>query len=236
MREMVMQQLMELREEEYAVFQRKLLPELPPESILGVRAPALRKLAGTLMEDDFAGITYQYFEEKLLRAYHIAREKDFERCIAKVEAFLPVVDNWAVCDQLRPPVFRQEKERLLPYLKRWLDSGKTYPCRFAIVMLMVHFLREDFRPEYPEWVSNVQSEEYYVNMAIAWYFVTALCFRWEETLPFLEERRLSPWVHNKAIQKARESRMISAEKKEYLQKMKRLQGRAGATENPFGSA
>ena len=221
MREKVLRQLRGLQENEYAAFQRKLLPELPPESILGVRAPALRKLAGTLTEDDFSGDRYQFFEEKLLRAYHIAREKDFDRCIAKVEAFLPFVDNWAVCDQLRPPVFRQEKERLLPYLKRWLDSGETYPCRFAIVMLMLHYLRENFRPEYPDWVGGIRSEEYYVNMAVAWYFATALCFRWEETLPVLEGRKLSPWVHNKAIQKARESRMISAEKKEYLKRRNR---------------
>lgn len=217
----VLRQLTELREEAYAAFQRKLLPELPPESILGVRAPALRKLAKSLTEEDFAGDAHQYFEEKLLRAYFIAREKDFDRCVAKVEDFLPLVDNWAVCDQLRPPVFQRQKERLLPYLKRWLASEKIYTCRFAIVMLMQHYLREAFKPEYLEWVGGIRSEEYYVNMAVAWYFATALCYRWEETLPVLESKRLSPWVHNKAIQKARESRLLTAEKKEYLQKLKK---------------
>ncbi|MBE5778013.1 MAG: DNA alkylation repair protein [Clostridiales bacterium] len=206
-------------DERYAAFQRKLLPTLPPESIIGVRAPLLRRMAAKLDEEQLGPLPHQYYEQNLLHAYCIAREGDFIRCVKKVDAFLPYVDNWAVCDQLRPGVFRHEK-RLLPYIRRWLDSGKTYTQRFAIVMLMQHFLGAEFRQEHLHWVCGVRSEDYYVNMAIAWYLATALCHRWEETLEIFRNGQLSKWIHNKAIQKARESRLLSAEKKEYLATLK----------------
>ena len=137
-----------------------------------------------------------------------------------VEAFLPYVDNWATCDQLSPKVFRRHKARLLQKIKVWLKSDRTYTVRFAVGMLMQHFLDADFDPAYPELVANIRSDEYYINMMTAWYFATALAKQWDAVLPYLQERRLEPWTHNKAIQKAVESRRITAEQKEYLRSLK----------------
>lgn len=221
MDESVFQALVEARDEKYAAFQRKLLPTLTPESILGVRAPVLRRFAKGLKGEQIGSLPHQYYEENMLHAYWIAGETDFIRCLEQVNAFLPFIDNWAICDQLRPGVFRKHKEQLLPHVQRWLRTNKTYTRRFAIVMLMQHYLKEDFSLEYLQWVADINSEEYYVNMAIAWFFATALFYRWEETLPFLYTGTLSPWIHNKTIQKARESRMLSSEQKAVLLSLKK---------------
>ena len=138
----------------------------------------------------------------------------------EVNRFLPFVDNWATCDQMSPKVFRKHREEMLPYIKEWLASDRTYVLRFGIGMLMEHFLDEDFDPAYPEMVSKIRSEEYYVNMMIAWYFATALAKQYETVLPFIEKRRLAPFTHNKAIQKSVESSRITAKQKAYLRELK----------------
>jgi 3-methyladenine DNA glycosylase AlkD len=150
----------------------------------------------------------------------ISLEKDFDKCIAEVEAFLPFIDNWATCDQLSPKAFKKEPEKLLTYIQTWIKSDKTYTVRFAIGMLMQHFLDERFDTKYADMVAEVRSEEYYVNMMIAWYFATALAKQYEAVLPYLQEKRLADWTHNKAIQKSVESFRITPEQKEYLKTLK----------------
>jgi 3-methyladenine DNA glycosylase AlkD len=145
---------------------------------------------------------------------------EYERCIAGIKAFLPFVDNWGVCDGLRPKCFSDNKESLIGEIFTWFESEQTYTVRFAIEMLMLHFLGDSFRPEYPEAVSRVRSGEYYLDMMVAWYFATALSERYEEVLPYLTEKRLSVWVHNKTISKATESYRISSDKKEYLKSLR----------------
>lgn len=168
----------------------------------------------------FSWISHRYFDENQLHAFIISETKDFEECAEQTERFLPYVDNWATCDQLSPKVFRKHRAELLPRIRRWISSEKTYTIRFGIGMLMQHFLDEDFDPACPELVASVRSEEYYVNMMIAWYFATALAKQYDAVLPYLQERRLSPWTHNKTIQKARESFRITKEQKEYLNSLK----------------
>ncbi len=146
--------------------------------------------------------------------------KDFSECIREVERFLPYIDNWATCDQLSPKVFKKHKGELLVYIRKWLKDDRTYVIRFGIGMLMQFFLDGDFDPEYPLLVASVRSDEYYVNMMIAWYFATALAKQYEAILPYIQEERLEKWTHNKAIQKAIESRRISPEQKEYLRTLK----------------
>ena len=146
--------------------------------------------------------------------------KDFDVCIKYVDAFLPYIDNWATCDQLSPKAFKKSPEGLLPFIDGWLSSDKTYTVRFGIGMLMQHFLDERFTAAYPEKVAAVISDEYYINMMIAWYFATALAKQYESILPFIEKRTLPAWTHNKAIQKARESYRITSEQKEYLNSLK----------------
>ena len=217
--------LMALRDEKYADFQRKLLPAVPPDRLIGVRTPALRSLArewaGSPEAEAFLrALPHAFFDENQLHAFLLAREKDFLRCVERVEAFLPFVDNWATCDQLSPAVFRKHRRDLLPYIRRWLASEQPYTVRFAVGMLMEHFLDADFDSQYPEWVAAIQSEEYYVNMMVAWYFATALAKQYDAALPYLLLRRLSPWTHNKTIQKAVESSRITQEQKAYLKTLR----------------
>ena len=217
--------LFSLREEKYAAFQARLIPNVAPERVIGVRTPALRKLAKTLRgsgqaEEFLKALPHEFFEENNLHAFLLCEMKDFEACVQAVEDFLPYVDNWATCDQMSPGVFRKNKQALLPHIRRWIASEQCYTRRFGIGMLMSHFLDEDFREEYLSLVSDIRSEEYYVNMMIAWYFATALAKQYEAALPYLETRRLDPWVHNKAIQKALESFRVSDGHKTYLKTLK----------------
>ena len=217
--------LFSLRDEKFAAFQARLIPNVAPERIIGVRTPALRKLAKTLRgsgeaEEFLKALPHDFFEENNLHAFLLCEMKDFDACVHAVEDFLPYVDNWATCDQMSPGVFRKNKQALLPYIRCWIASERCYTRRFGTGMLMSHFLDEDFREEYLRLVSDKRSEEYYVNMMIAWYFATALAKQYEAALPYLENRRLDPWVHNKTIQKAVESFRVSDEHKACLRALK----------------
>ena len=217
--------LFSLRDEKFAAFQARLIPNVAPERIIGVRTPALRKLAKTLRgsgeaEEFLKALPHDFFEENNLHAFLLCEMKDFDACVQAVEDFLPYVDNWATCDQMSPGVFRKNKQALLPYIRCWIASERCYTRRFGTGMLMSHFLDEDFREEYLRLVSDKRSEEYYVNMMIAWYFATALAKQYEAALPYLENRRLDPWVHNKTIQKAVESFRVSDEHKACLRALK----------------
>ena len=218
----VQERLFAIADAKNAAFVAKLIPDRPPEQILGCRTPALRALAKELDLDSaeirafLDTLPHTYFDEDQLHAFLIARIRDFDACAAETERFLPYIDNWATCDQLSPTVFRRQAERLLPMIDRWMQSGHTYTVRFAIGMLMQHFLDERFLPEYPEKVAAVQSDAYYVNMEIAWYFATALAKQPDTIMPYLTERRLSEWVHKKTVQKCIESRRIPDETKAFL--------------------
>ncbi len=226
----IVAELFRLQDKEYALLQSKLIPTVSHDRIIGVRTPVLRDFAKSLRKDPDVGgflshLPHQYFDENQLHAFVISLEKDFDKCIAEVDAFLPFVDNWATCDQLSPKVFKKEPEKLLPYIQIWIKSDKAYTVRFAIGMLMQHFLDENFDTKYADMAAEVRSEEYYVNMMVAWYFATALAKQYELVLPYLEEQRLSPWVHNKAIQKSVESYRITDEQKAYLKTLKLRQSK-----------
>ncbi len=214
-----------LRDEPYRALQITLIPTVRPESIIGVRTPALRQLAKRLMAEEdvrpfLEGLPHAFFEENQLHAFMISEIRDFAACLDAVENFLPWVDNWATCDQLSPRAFRRHRQQLLPAIRRWMASGQTYMVRFGIRMLMDHFLDDGFAPEYPAMVAAVRSEEYYVRMMAAWYFATALAKQYEAVFPYIAQRRLDPWTHNKAIQKAIESRRVSPERKDALRALR----------------
>ena len=223
----ILEQLQAISDPANALFVSKLLPDTPPEQILGCRTPQLRALAKSLDLNSaevcsfLHTLPHAYFDENQLHAFLIARIRPFDDCLAAVEAFLPYVDNWATCDQLSPAVFRKEAERLLPAIQRWLQSAHPYTVRFGIGMLMQHFLDARFQPEYAEQVAAVRSDMYYINMEIAWYFATALAKQPETILPYLTERRLPEWVHRKTIQKAIESRRIPEETKTLLRTLRK---------------
>ena len=217
--------LFENQDIQYRDFQSKLIPNVDKESFIGVRTPALRKYAKELIRagefSDFLGeLPHKYFDENQLHAFIISGIKAFDECITEVERFLPYVDNWATCDQLSPKCFAKNKSELLKHINKWIKSNKTYTVRFAIGMLMSHFLDGDFDESYLKMVASVKSEEYYINMMIAWYFATALAKQYESTLPYIENKALDKWTHNKAIQKAVESYRITDEQKAYLKTLK----------------
>ena len=221
----IIEELFRLQDTGYRDFQKKLMPTVADDAFIGTRTPELRALAKKLSKrEDIDGflsaLPHEYFDEYQLHAFIISEIKDFDRCIAEVERLLPYIDNWATCDQLSPKVFKKHRPELLGYINKWLGSGLTYTVRFAVGMLMQHFLDEDFDAAYPEKVAVLRSDEYYINMMIAWYFATALAKQYESALPYIEEQRLDIWTHNKAIQKAVESRRISQEQKAYLKSLK----------------
>lgn len=218
-------ELFQLQDEAYRDFQGKLIPTIERDTIIGVRTPELRKLAKKLVKredvDEFlAVLPHLYFDENQLHAFLISEMKDFGRCMDNVCRFLPYINNWATCDQLSPGIFKKHRKELLAYIQEGIGSDRIYTVRFAVGMLMQHFLDEDFDSAYPEWVAGIRTGEYYINMMVAWYFATALAKQYEAVLPYIEGKRLDGWTHNKAIQKSIESRRITPEQKAYLRSLK----------------
>ena len=221
----IQERLFAAQDVKYRDFQSKLIPNIPPERIIGVRTPTLRAIAREMsrreeIEGFLSALPHRYFEENQLHAFVISLGNDYEKTLDRLDAFLPYVDNWATCDQMSPKAFRKHRAELLTPIGRWLGSEHPYTVRFGVGMLMQHYLDEDFREEYLARVAALRSGEYYVNMMIAWYFATALAKRYDETLPYIEQRRLDPWTHNKAIQKAVESDRVPDAAKEHLRTLK----------------
>ncbi|MBQ6320146.1 MAG: DNA alkylation repair protein [Lachnospiraceae bacterium] len=223
--EEIINNLNSLSDSKYRDFQIKLIPGKTSDQMIGVRTPDLRSYAKELSKrDDISdflnNLPHKYFDENQLHAFVISLMKDYDKCMCEVERFLPYVDNWATCDQMSPKIFKKNKEKLLEKIRDWMASDKTYTIRFGIKMLMEHFLDDDFDLQYPDMVASVRSEEYYVNMMIAWYFATALAKQYDSVLPYIEEKRLDTWTHNKAIQKSIESYRITDDQKSYLRSLK----------------
>ena len=217
--------LFAMQDAKYRDFTAKLTPTVPPERIIGVRTPELRKYAVELSKTEdaaafMATLSHLYQEENNLHAFLIERIADYDACVAALDAFLPYVDNWATCDSMSPKCLKKQLPRLTGEIRRWMASDRVYTVRFGMGMLMRHFLDDAFDPAYLDWVAALRSEEYYINMMIAWFFATALAKQWDATLPYIMSRRLEPWVHNKAIQKAIESYRIPEDRKIWLRAQK----------------
>lgn len=224
--EEIREQLFLLQDRSYQRFQSKLIPSIDPDTMIGVRTPQLKKMAGNLLKDGsyktfFRVLPHSYFEENQIHGFLIAGIKDMEECVKELNRFLPYVNNWATCDQLTPKIFKTHKEELLKEIPLWFEAKEEYTVRFGIKMMMDHFLEKDFSLKYPQIISKIQRQEYYIRMMVAWYFATALAKQYHLILPFFTEKRLEVWVHNKALQKAVESQCISGKKKEYLKTLKR---------------
>ena len=216
-------ELFSLKDEGYKKFQCALMPTVNPEKVIGVRTPDLRKLSERLWKEGRAEelmktLPHTYYEEDNLHAAFIEKITDFDRCIEELDRFLPFVDNWATCDMMNPKALKNDRERLLSKAYEWMEKEDAYTVRYGIGVLMRHFLGDNFSLEYAERVASVKNDEYYVRMMVAWYFAEALSRQYDLILPFIKERRLSLWVHRKAIQKAVESRKISTSQKEELKK------------------
>ena len=219
------QDLFEMQDLKYREFHSKLMPGIDKETIIGIRTPMLRKFAKEFAKTPeteyfLRDLPHRYYEENNMHMMIVSWIKDYGMCLSELERFLPYVNNWATCDLPAPKCFAKHKEELLPEIRRWIASEKTYTIRYGIGMLMNFYLDEDFSPEYLKLAADVRSEEYYVNMMIAWYLATALAKQWEATIPYLEERRLPEWIHRKTIQKAIESYRITPEQKVYLRSLR----------------
>jgi len=221
----IRENLFKMQDIKYRDFQSKLIPSKTADDMIGVRTPELRKYAKDLLKREDIGeflssLPHKYFDENQLHAFIISGIKDYDRCMDEVCRFLPYVDNWATCDQMSPKVFKKHRPELFKQIKKWIKSKDTYTVRFAVGMLMKHFLDEDFDTKYPDMVSEIRSDEYYINMMTAWYFATALAKQYDAVLPYIEEKKLDKWTHNKAIQKSVESFRITPEQKSYLKTLK----------------
>ena len=217
----------ELQDLKYREFQCRLIPNIATEKVIGVRTPLLRTLAKDLIKEGkgdsvLAELPHYYYDENNLHGFILSELKDYDQTIAELERFLPYIDNWATCDLLRPKAFRKKSshKRLIADIRRWMADDKPFTIRFGIEMLMTHFLDESFQPAHLAWVAAISSEHYYVRMMVAWYFATALSKQYSSTIAYIEQYRLSPWNHNKAIQKATESLRITSEQKQYLKTLR----------------
>ena len=222
----ITERLFALADEGYRQFQTPLLPSVDPARIIGVRTPVLRKLAkelsGTAEAEVFLrDLPHAYYEENNLHAFLVEQIKDYDACIAAIDAFLPYVDNWSTCDGWSPKVFKKHSDALLMKIREWMASDLPYTVRFGMGMLQRYFLDERFDPAYLDWVAAIDREEYYVRMMVAWFFATALAKQYEATLPYIEQGRLPHWTHNKTIQKAVESYRVTSEQKTYLETLKK---------------
>ena len=220
-KEQMQKELFALQDLKYRDFHSKLLPGVDKEIIIGIRTPVLRKFAKEFSkrkeaEEFLQDLPHQYYEENNLHMMIITGIKDYDKCLEEIKKFVPYINNWATCDLPLPKCFGKHKEELLPQIREWIASDHTYTIRYGLGTLMSLYLDEDFKPEYLELAASVRSEEYYVNMMIAWYFATALAKQWEATVPYIEQRKLPQWVHRKTIQKAVESYRITPEQKTYL--------------------
>lgn len=218
--------LLALQDVSYKAFQERLLPNLSPDVIIGIRTPLLRRFAAEYVKspdaaDFMQSLPHIYYEENNLHAFLIETIGDYEQTLAALERFLPYIDNWATCDSLCPKVFAKHTDELIERIRSWILSDKPFTVRFGLEMLMKHYLDKHFKKEFLLLACSVHSDEYYVNMMLAWYFATALTKQYESTLPIFLDNRLDAWTHNKAIQKARESYRVDDEKKAYLKSLKR---------------
>ena len=218
-------ELFKLQDKKYQKLQVNLVPNVDKEKIIGVRVPDIRKLAKKYKNDDSINLflkelPHKYYDENLLHGLIISEINDYNKCVEEVQKFLPHVDNWAVCDTMSPKIFAKHKDKLMIEIKKWMRSSKVYTCRFGIRMLMNHFLKDEYKKEYLELPASIQTDEYYLKMMIAWFYATALAYRWDDAVKYLDEKKLDKWIHNKTIQKAIESYRITDSQKEYLRKIK----------------
>lgn len=221
----VRKRLFEMQDTGYRDFHARLVPTVENEKIIGIRTPILRKFAKEFGKTERSEmflkvLPHQYYEENNLHGLLIEQIRDYDKCLKELERFLPYIDNWATCDLLTLHMMKKHRDIFIREVYRWMESDQPYTIRFGISMLMRHYLDEGFKPEYPEKVAAIRSEEYYVNMMRAWYFATALAKQYEKILPFLEEQRMDIWTHNKTIQKSIESYRITQEQKDHLRTLR----------------
>lgn len=231
--------LLQNKDEVYKKFNATLLPNINAKTIIGVRMPILRKIANEFFTPEnanefFKEVPHKYFEENQIHMLLITKICDFKTCLQELQNFLPYVDNWSVCDAKFPNALLQNPRKFYENICNWLKSNNVYTMRFAINMLMNFFIEERFSKKHLQLVAAInlqqfdgsynttqeQTDYYYAQMAVAWYFATALAKQWDNAIPFIKNKILDAKTHNKIIQKAYESFRISSEHKNILRTLK----------------
>lgn len=224
----LVKRLLENQDLKYRDFHASLLPNIDKKSIIGVRVPVMRKIAKEFADSATPAelakfldkLPHKHFEENQVHLLVVERIKDADECLRRIEQFLPYIDNWAVCDGKSPKALLKDEKRFVSCIEKWLKSKHPYTVRFGVNMLMNFFLDARFDVRFLKWVAAIDEKKfvdrYYVQMVVAWYFATALAKQWEMAFPYIKNRKLSPWIHAKTIQKACESYRITAEQKAVL--------------------
>lgn len=221
----VRESLLSMKDDKYKNFHSKLMPTVNPDKIIGIRVPVLRKFAAEIWkngtgESFIKNLPHKYYEEDNVHAFCVEKITDIDISIAETERFLPYIDNWATCDMFSPKIFAKHTDIIYEKSLEWIKSDHIYTVRYGIGMLMRYFLDENFSEDVLKIVSEIRSDEYYVNMMIAWFFATAITKQYDAAIRYLEDNRLGDWVHNKTIQKVIESKVVFVETKEYLRTLK----------------
>ena len=216
----VLNELFKYADVEYKTFHKKLIPNVSEEKIIGVRIPQLRKIAKCLDNDDFG---WDYYEEIMLHGFYIGYKKlDLPQRLNMLDEFIPKIDNWAVCDCVCSTLkfVKKNQAEFLDFLQKYMYSDKEYDVRFAVITLMDYYLDDEYIDYTLNYLKNIRSEYYYVNMGAAWAFCTAFTKYKDKVLLLLENRQLSSEIHNMTISKIRDSYRVDKETKEYLKTLR----------------
>lgn len=212
----------------YREFHSNLVPGKEQELILGVRMPKLREIGRWIARGNWREFlkenTHHFYEESMLHGIVLGLGRmDYEEWIRQIRAFLPYVDNWAVCDCFCSGLkqVKQYQEPFWQQIDAYINSGEPWTIRVGLVLMLDHYLQDSYAEQVLERCDQVLSPHYYVRMAQAWLVSTAYAKYPELTHDYLMRCNLDDWTYNKALQKARESYRVSAERKELLKQMKR---------------
>ena len=149
----IKKELLCMAEEEYQKFASSLIPGV--RGVLGVRLPALRKLAKQIAKEDWR--TYlenaadDSFEEIMLQGFVIgSAPMEFSRRLKYIAAFLPKIDNWSVCDSFCTSLkaTKEHMEEMWEFILPRLSCGREYEIRFAVVMMLNYYISEDYPVSY----------------------------------------------------------------------------------------
>ena len=222
----VIDELLKSKDLKYKTFQSKLIPNIDSSTMIGVRTPELKIIAKNLYKNNdyelfLNSLPHNYYEENIIHGLIISEIKDYDLCINYIDKFLPYIDNWAVCDQTIPKVFKKHKKEILIKINEWIKSKEVYKIRFGVKTLMNYFLDDDFNKDYLKLPLIIKNDDYYVKMMIAWFYATALAKQYDETIKIIESNVLDIFIQNKTIQKAIESFRVTDEHKKYLRTLKR---------------
>lgn len=221
----ITEDLLKKQDLKYKKFHSRIVSDTKYE-IIGVRIPEIRKIVKDVKSQEetyaFINSNHAFYEEYLVHGLLLSNIKNEDEFYALLNGFLPFIDNWAICDSVAASIKNaaKTKELLYNHVLLWLNSDKVYTVRFAIVCLLNYFCEPKNTDKLIDIILKIEFGEYYIDMAVAWLLSVMLIRDYEKTKPLLENKTLPRFVHNKTIDKARDSFRIEKDKKEYLKTLK----------------